>query len=207
MFRTEVLPQLTPHHCQPLPIRRWQKGQPLIAAENVANTLPPPRVDLQSGTTPAASEKTLHQRNPNMEIRKMRYEQFFGGFYPPSGRNLRKLYQRAEVSACTPMSVSNKERYNRELQSVLTGAQKMTTASIDKHFAVLKNYSSVAIKGLKAVFTMIVNDGQIGLLMVVGSTKVQEVSHVLQTAVHRDKLDFHVLWADTWPHRTIPLKY
>jgi hypothetical protein len=76
----------------------------------------------------------------------------------------------------------------------------MTTASIDWHFAVLKNYSSIALKGSKAVFTMIVNDGQISLLLVVGSTEVQKVSQFLQTAVHRDKLDFHVLWADTRPH-------
>jgi hypothetical protein len=77
----------------------------------------------------------------------------------------------------------------------------MTTASIDWTFDVLKNYlRSIALKGSKAVFTMTVNDGQIGSLLVVGSTKVQDISHFLQTAVRRDKLDFHVLWTDTWPH-------
>jgi hypothetical protein len=118
----------------------------------------------------------------------------FIGIYPPSGRAIRELFDKAERSTFTVTGVSNFSRYNREIQSVgTTGA-----VAIDHTFAVVKNYN---VPGAKACFTMMTSTHEIAAAALVGTTSVDQISHLCEQVVRRrDNFQPKVIYTDTWPH-------
>jgi hypothetical protein len=64
--------------------------------------------------------KVDHYLSTGMKNDYFSYEIFHGRHNPPSGADLRRLYDRAEQSTATPTGISNLGRYNREMQSVLS---------------------------------------------------------------------------------------
>lgn len=114
--------------------------------------------------------------------------------YPPSGKTIRELYDKAERSAFTTTGVSNFDRYKREIQSVTTSE----AVAVDHTFAVVKNYN---VQGAKACFTMLTSTKQIATAALVETTSVNEISHLCEQIVRR-RINFQpkVIYTDTWPH-------
>lgn len=122
------------------------------------------------------------------------YTEWTGQNYPPSGSSIQSHYLAAEESDCTPYSISNLNRYRRELQSVSTSK----AVAINWTFQVTKNY---LLPGSKACFTMCTETGEIACLAIVDSTKTSQISHLLQMLVQK-RPNFRPKWiyTDTWPH-------
>jgi hypothetical protein len=116
------------------------------------------------------------------------------GIFPPSGKTIRSLYEKAERSSTTLTGLSNYDRYKREIQSV--GAEKAVAA--DHTFQALKNYN---LPGAKALFTMNNERGEIVTAAIVPDTKVQSVAHLVEQQVRRRKhFRPNLIYTDTWPH-------
>jgi hypothetical protein len=96
----------------------------------------------------------------------------------------------------TPYGYSQRERCERELQSVK--AEKGDTVAFDWTFQVIKNYN---LPGAKALFTA--NKGstrEIFALAIVQSTALKEVSHLLTQIVKKRKtMNPSVIYTDTCP--------
>jgi hypothetical protein len=115
------------------------------------------------------------------------------GDFPPDGKALRLLHERAERSSLTPMGISNFERHNLEIQSV--GCSKVV--AIDWTFAVVKNYFGA---GPKACFTSMNENGEVCTLALVATTKVEEIAHLVEQMRRRPDFRPQAIFTDTWPH-------
>jgi hypothetical protein len=117
--------------------------------------------------------------------------------FPPSGETLRLAYFEAESSKLQPYGYSNKERYNRELQSV--NIENDDIVAYDHTFQVLKNYS---LKGAKALFTgMTGKTKEVVSAFIVPTTKLYDVSHGLTSSkLNRKNYKASTVYTDTCPH-------
>jgi hypothetical protein len=116
------------------------------------------------------------------------------GMYPPSGKTIRELYDKAERSAFTSTGVSNSDWYKHKIQSVATSDVVM----VDHTFAVVKNYNA---QGANARFTMITSTKQIATAALVETTSVDQISHLCEQIVRkREHFETKVIYTDTWPH-------
>jgi hypothetical protein len=114
--------------------------------------------------------------------------------YPPSGKTIRELYDKAERSAFTPTGLSNSDQYKREIQSVATS----DAVAVDHTFAVVKN---CYVQGAKACFTMLTSTKQIATAALVETTSVDRISHLCEQIVRRrENFETKVIYTDTWPH-------
>jgi hypothetical protein len=117
--------------------------------------------------------------------------------FPPSGETLRLAYFEAESSKLQPYGYSNKERYNRELQSV--NIEDDDIVAYDHTFQVIKNYS---LKGAKALFTgMTGKTKEVVSAFIVPTTKLYDVSHGLTSSkLNRQNYKASTVYTDTCPH-------
>ena len=116
------------------------------------------------------------------------------GTYPPSGSDIRFLYEQAEKSEDTPTGVCNYDRYLRELQSV----EELVAIAVDHTFAVVANYN---LPGAKAMFTIMNSNNEIVAMVLVPTTKVEQIAHLVEQMMRRRKNFIpKILYTDTWPH-------
>ena len=117
--------------------------------------------------------------------------------WPPAAATLRSLYEEAEHSVLQPYGFSNVERYIREGQSVTL--TQSDVVAFDHTFQALKSYSST--RG-NAIFTGCKGKTkEIVSLAIVPSTKLFDVSHLLQQSTRR-RTNFKpgVVYTDTIPN-------
>jgi hypothetical protein len=115
------------------------------------------------------------------------------GEFPPDGKALRTLHERAERSSLTHSKISNYQRHKLEIQSV--GCSKVF--AIDWTFAVVKNY---ILPGATACFTSMVETGEVCALGLVATTKVDEIAHLVEQTRRRPHFKPKAIFTDTWPH-------
>ena len=123
--------------------------------------------------------------------------EFTNGFYPPSASSLRATFLEAERSPCNPYGYSYKERYSRELQSVMV--EDGENIAIDWTFQTIKNYKN--LPNAKAVFTgNKASTREIFTLAIVPSTAHKDIAHCMMEAKKkREKFNPAILYTDTCP--------
>ena len=115
------------------------------------------------------------------------------GEFPPDGKALRTLHERAERSSLTHTKISNFQRHKLEIQSVVCSK----VFAIDWTFAVTKNY---ILPGATACFTSMVETGEVCALGLVATTKVDDIAHLVEQTRRRPHFKPKAIFTDTWPH-------
>ena len=125
--------------------------------------------------------------------------EYESGIFPPSGKSLRELYEKAQQSTFTHYGYSHADRCEREVQSVQVGEKDLS--AIDWTDAVARNF---ILPGVKAAFDM--NKGSTKETVTLGlvkSVSVSEISHMITQCIRRrTKFKPRILYSDTAPHNT-----
>jgi hypothetical protein len=116
--------------------------------------------------------------------------------FPPTDKQLRDLYDVVSRSELTNYGVSAKMRHTREIQSV--GCAQ--SYAQDHTFAPLKNYHQAKKKGMKAIWDVANEIGEIMCAVIVPSTKFEEYAHAAVHMLERPNFHGKSMITDTWPH-------
>ena len=124
------------------------------------------------------------------------FESFYNRIYPPSGDDLRKLYNRAGRSTITLGGLpSSMDRYPREIQMV--GCR--LSISTDHTFATLKNYSREIRQGADAVVGASTDTTEIVFACIVPTTGAADMAHATEQFARRQNVRPQQISTDTWP--------
>jgi len=119
-------------------------------------------------------------------------------FFPPTGADLRDLFDDASRSTHTPYGVTDVDRATREIQSV--GTDKC--CAVDHTMETVRNYrKSRDIKGAFAIWTCATETGEIASAVMVPTTKVADCAHAALQMAHRPNFNPKAMYSDTWPHK------
>ena len=115
--------------------------------------------------------------------------------YPPQADTLRQIYEQGAYSDSVWWGVSDVDRHQREIQMVkcrLSFAQ-------DHTWEVVKNYLSSC--KAKVLWDVCTETGEIACLVLVQSTKLQEIAHAAEQLSRRIGFSPVIMYSDTWPHK------
>jgi hypothetical protein len=123
------------------------------------------------------------------------FTEWIGNVNLPTADVIRVMYENAKNSVYTRIGVSEKSRFEREIQSV--GASKATAS--DHTHEVLKNYRNLG--GAKAAWTMANENGELMAVAFVKDTKMASAAHDLEQVIRRPNFATRVHYLDTYPNK------
>jgi hypothetical protein len=116
--------------------------------------------------------------------------------FPPTDKELRDLYDVVSLSDLNNYGVCPKMRHTREIQAV--GCQQ--SYAQDHTFAPLKNYHESKKKGMKAIWDVANEIGEIMCAVIVPTTKIVDYVHAATHMLARPNFKGKSMISDTWPH-------
>mgnify|MGYP005848719877 CR=1 FL=1 len=116
---------------------------------------------------------------------------------PPTGSDLRDLFDEACNSTATPYGISDHDRCTREIQSVTTNK----LFAQDHTMEVVKNYQKSDVPGAFAVWDACTETGEIASAVMVGNTSVRDIAHAAEQLARRPGFNPKAMYSDTWPNK------
>ena len=119
--------------------------------------------------------------------------------FPPTGADIREMFQSACSSPLNPYGYSDNDRHKREIQSVgsLPG-DVVTMTAVDHTVEATKNYQSRG--GATHIWTCAIQTGEVASAVMVNSSSSKEIAHAAECLARRPYYKPKCLYSDTWPH-------